>query len=424
MAKVLTRLIPLMALAIIMILALACAQEKTGPANNQEAPASGNTTQPSVSTTEPEARSEPAPAPTPTPTVEMPIATTIVVRPGGVLDSLRSSATTEQPKPLPQVTAAPAPPQEQEVTNAAPQAMEDSYHIEYILRLLALDLAYDFWFVDLESIAADPGLAPLFQNLVETWSGWNGDLSEEISLTLEDAAFAVSLPTGSVYLGGIADVEGLRETLISKDYQREEIQGVGYWAHPSENRETFTFFPNNVVLVTGNAAATTTFLEAAACFISNDWCWNPDAWEWYREPQIRESRLDMGSMDDFGSEIRNSLVFHFDGFNSNQYALAKASTTGDLRVKSLQGVPDDGSVSQKEAEALAIITTWTNLSGEITKSLITEGSEQSSIDLLEASIEECTDPQLERSEKTVTATRVCRADSISLKTANFFLRVR
>ena len=56
MAKVLTRLIPLMALAIIMTLALACAQEETGPANNQEAPASGNTTQISVPTTEPEAR--------------------------------------------------------------------------------------------------------------------------------------------------------------------------------------------------------------------------------------------------------------------------------------------------------------------------------------------------------------------------------
>ena len=126
-------------------------------------------------------------------------------------------------------------------------------------------------------------------------------------------------------------------------------------------------------------------------------------------------------MDDFGSEISNSLVFHFDGFNSNQYTLAKASTTGDLKVKSLQGVPDDGSVSQEEAGALAIITTWTNLSEEITRALM---SEDSSIDLSEASIEECTDPQLERSEKTVTATRVCRADSISLKTANFFLRVR
>ena len=421
MTKVSTRWIPLLALAIIMILALACAQEETGPANNQEVPASGNTTQISVPTTEPEARAEPGPAPTPTPAVEAPIATTIVVRPGGVLDNLQSSATTEQPNPLPQVTAAPAPSQEQEVTTAAPQAMEDSDHIEYILRLLALDLAYDFWFVDLESIAADPGLAPLFQNLVETWSAWNGDWSEELSLTLEDAAFAVSLPTGSVYLGGIADVEGLRETLISKGYQREEIQEVGYWAHPSENRQTFTFLPNNVLLVTGNAARTTTFLEEAACFISNDWCWNPDAWEWYREPQIRESRWDMGSMDDFGSEISNSLVFHFDGFNSNQYTLAKASTTGDLKVKSLQGVPDDGSVSQEEAGALAIITTWTNLSEEITRALM---SEDSSIDLSEASIEECTDPQLERSEKTVTATRVCRADSISLKTANFFLRVR
>ena len=111
--------------------------------------------------------------------------------------------------------------------------MEDSDHIEYILRLLALDDAYEFWFVDLESIAADPELAPLFQNLVDTWSGWNGDWSEEFGLTFEDAAFAVSLPGESVYLGGIADVEGLRETLVGKGYQREEIEGVGYWAHPS-----------------------------------------------------------------------------------------------------------------------------------------------------------------------------------------------
>ena len=175
---------------------------ETGPANNQEAPASGDTTQPSVPTTEPEARAEPAPAPTPTPALEVPIATTIVVRPGGVLDNLQSSDITGQPKPLPQVTAAPAPPQEQEVTTDTPQAMEDSDQIEYILRLLALDDAYEFWFVDLESIAADPELAPLFQNLVDTWSGWNGDWSEEFGLTLEDAAFAVSLPGGSVYLGG------------------------------------------------------------------------------------------------------------------------------------------------------------------------------------------------------------------------------
>ena len=403
-----------MLLAIIMTLAMACAQEETGPANNQEAPASGDTTQPSVPTTEPEARAEPAPAPTPTPALEVPIATTIVVRPGGVLDNLQSSDITGQPKPLPQVTAAPAPPQEQEVTTDTPQAMEDSDHIEYILRLLALDDAYEFWFVDLESIAADPELAPLFQNLVDTWSGWNGDWSEEFGLTLEDAAFAVSLPGGSVYLGGIADVEGLRETLVGKGYQREEIEGVGYWAHPSGEGENFTFLAHNVVLVNGH----TYFLEVAGCFISNDWCWNPDAWEWYRDYQIKDSGLDMGSMEDFGSEIRNSLVFHFDGSDSNQYTLAKASATGDLTVKSIQGVPDDGSVSQEEAKALAVIKTWTNLSEEITRALM---SQESSIDLSETSIEECTDPELDRSGRTMIATRVCRSDSIDLRYANFFL---
>ena len=406
----------LLVMTLPLTLALACAQEETGPANNQEAPASGGATQPSVPTTEPEARAEPAPAPTPTPALEAPIATTIVVRPGGVLDNLQIPATTEQPKPLPQVTAAPAPPQEQEVTTAAPQAMEDSDHIEYILRLLAAGDVYDFWFVDLESIAAEPDLAPLLQNLLDTWSGWNGDWSEEFGLTLEDAAFAVSLPGGAVYLGGIADVEGLRETLVGKGYQREEIEEVGYWAHPSENRKNFTFLAHNVVLVNGNANSY--FLEVAGCIITYDWCWDEENWQRYRDRLMTESALDIGSMDDFGSQIRNSLVFHFNTFDSNQYTLAKASTTEDLTVKSIQGVPDDGSIPQEEAGALAIITTWTNLSEEITRALM---SEDSSIDLSEASIEECTDPQLEQSGSRMVATRVCRSDSIDLRYANYFL---
>ena len=345
------------------------------------------------------------PAPTPTPALEAPIATTIVVRPGGIFDNLQSSATTEQPKPLPQVTAAPAPPQEQELTTAAPQAMEDSGHIEYMLRLLALDHAYEFWFVDLESIAADPELAPLLQNLVDTWNVWNKDSSEEFGLTLQDAAFAVSLPGQAVFFGGIADVEGLRETLVSKGYEREEVQGVGYWTNPSGEGSSLMFLAHNVVLVPG----TTSFLEDAGCFISDDSCWRDGEWQRYRNEM--DSALDIGSMDDLVSEIRSSLLFHFDGFDSQQYTFAKAGTTGGLTVKAIQAFPDED--TQNLAEAMADETSRQKFA-EFMAYRFAIGSTQ---DCIDADLDWSGNPK-------IIATGVCPAESIEFGSANYFLSLR
>ncbi len=110
----------------------------------------------------------------------------------------------------------------------------ESDHVEYLVRLLALYDAHEFWFVDLASISADPELAPLLQNLVDTWNLWNEDSSNELGLTLQDAAFAVSMPSVGVYLVGIEDVEGLRETMADLGYQRKETAGVVYWVHSSQ----------------------------------------------------------------------------------------------------------------------------------------------------------------------------------------------
>ena len=301
----------------------------------------------------------------------------------------------------PDVTSVPEP----DVTTDTPQAMEESDHVEYMVRLLALGDVREFWFVDLESIAADPELAPLLQNLVDTWNVWNKDSSEEFGLTLQDAAFAVSLPGQALFFGGIADVEGLRETLVAKGYEREEVQGVGYWTNPSGEGSPLMFLAHNVVLVPG----TTSFLEDAGCFISDDSCWREGEWQRYRNEM--DSALDIGSMDDLVSEIRSGLVFHFDGFDSQQYTFAKAGTTGGLTVKAIQVFPDED--AQKLAEAMADETTRQKLA-EFMAYLFAIGSTQ---DCIDADLDWSGNPK-------IIATGVCPAESFEFGTANYFLSLR
>ena len=105
----------------------------------------------------------------------------------------------------------------------------ESEDIEFMVRLLAKGNVPDYWFLDLASIRTDPELAPLSQNLTETWNGWNQDSSDEFGVTLHDAKYAVSLPGRAVFLGGIEDVEGLRETVAGLGYQQQEITDGVYW---------------------------------------------------------------------------------------------------------------------------------------------------------------------------------------------------
>ena len=98
------------------------------------------------------------------------------------------------------------PPEQAGPTSDGNGPSTQSEDIEYMVRLLAKADVREYWFLHLASIRSDPELAPLSQNLTETWNGWNQDSSDEFGLTLRDAAFAVSIPGDTVLLGGIEDV--------------------------------------------------------------------------------------------------------------------------------------------------------------------------------------------------------------------------
>ena len=93
-------------------------------------------------------------------------------------------------------------------TNDGNNRSTQSEDVVFMVRLLAKGDVRQYWFLDLASIRSDSGLAPLSQNLTDTWNGWNQDSSDEFGVTLQDADFAVSLPSNAVFLGGIEDIEG------------------------------------------------------------------------------------------------------------------------------------------------------------------------------------------------------------------------
>ena len=297
------------------------------------------------------------------------------------------------------------------------QSMDsESDHIEYMVKLLALDLVYDFWFLDLASISADPELALLSQNLTDTWNGWNQDSSDEFGLTLQDAAFAVSLPGKAVFLGGIEDVEGLRETVAGLGYQEQESNGVVYWVEPSQEGEkwdSFTILPNGVVMIMEGDPDY--FLEGQqGIFIKyGSSYWDEDR-DWQRYLNSLDSELDIGLIDDVVSDIRNSLMVHFEYGQDTQSAWTKAGA-GTVRLKIITGFPDDDSAKLAETEARE------NLSELRAEAERAETEEQQA---MAEDLSACPVLEADRSGRELTFTLVCRTDYFDFRFANYLLSVR
>ena len=225
------------------------------------------------------------------------------------------------------------------------RAQSEADPIEYIVRFLAWSDASEYWFVDLASISADADLAPMLQNLTDTCDGWNENSSTVINLTIQDADFVVSLPAEGVFLGGIEDPEGVQETLAGSGYQRKETEAAVYWVNSSQKWQSVTFLPNGLVWVSGHDQ--TGYLEEQSENIS----YLGESWfeiDWERYLDILDSPLEVGSMDDVVSNIRDSLIFHFDGYQGAQLTFSKAGAQ-DVKQEWIRGFEDEESANRVEA---------------------------------------------------------------------------
>ncbi len=295
--------------------------------------------------------------------------------------------------------------------------------IEYMVRLLAKGDVREYWFLHLASIRSDPELAPLSQNLTDTWSGWNQDSSDEFGLTLQDATFAVSLPGDAVFLGGIKDVDGLRETVADLGYQQQEERRVAYWINPDQSWEAFIFLPNGVVMIMNREPSY--FLPGVSGFI-NHGVWNEDSdWQRYLDGisvgRGDSAPLDIGSIDDVVSDIRNSLMFHFD-YGSDR--LSKWAKSGGDKLKETRtgAFPDDDSAKLAETEFRAGLS---QLRADVERAEKDKQGEETDEERYQRDyLSACTDQEADRSGKELTVTQVCRTDWFDFRFANYLLSVR
>ena len=295
--------------------------------------------------------------------------------------------------------------------------------IEYMVRLLAKGNVHDYWFLDLASIRTDPELAPLSQNLTETWNGWNQDISDEFGVTLQDAAFAVSLPGEAVFLGGIEDVEGLRETVAGLGYQQQETTDGVYWINPDQKWESFTLLPNGVVMIMKGDPE---FFLRTGVNLREHGSWDEDRdWQRYLDGLLRllgdDPSLDIGSSDDIVSDIRNSLMFHFDYLDYTQSMWAKvgADTLKETRTRAfpdedsakLFGTASKEALSKRRADAE---------NAEKDK----QGEETDEERYWREYLAACTDLDDDRSGNELTVTQVCRTDWFDFRYADYLLNVK
>ncbi len=313
-------------------------------------------------------------------------------------------------------------PEQVATTNDGNTQSTQSEDVVFMLRLLAKGEVREYWFLDLASIRADSGLAPLSQNLTDTWNLWNQDSSDAVGLTLQDAAFAVSLPREAVFLGGIEDVEGLRETVAGLGYQQQEERGVAYWVNPDQQWESFIFLPNGVVMI--HAGDPSYFLQGASNFI-NYGSWDEDRdWQRYLDA-LRGARgdsalLEIGSANDVVSDIQDSLMFHFDYNYDRKSMWAKA---GDETVKETRigSFSDDDTAKLEETEAKEELS---QLRAEAERAETAEQGEETAEERsMREYLSACTDQEIDRSGNELTGTQVCRTDWFDFRYANYLLRL-
>ena len=371
-----------------------------------------------------------APASEPSASGSAPQPTTLAVMPGPTQpDPASSSQSTEQTSEQAglanassQATEEPEPDTSgNETTKQSTPQSSESDHVDYMVRLLAMGHVGEWWFLDLATISTDPELTPLHQNLTETWNQWNQDNSDTFGISFQDAAFAVSLPGDAVFLGGIEDVEGLRETVAGSGYQKQEIAGAAYWVNPDQDWQGFTFLPNGVVMIMDQDPGY--FVQDVSDFIDYEF-WDEDLyWQSYVDylhggPGDRA--LEIGSTDDVVAEIRNSLVFYFE-HGERSFSLAKAGA-GTLRQKQIGGFPDEESAKLEEIEFKERLAQLrASVEGAGTENPGEETAEQR---LIREYLSACANQEVHRSGKVLTSTQVCRTDYIDLRFANYLLALQ
>ncbi len=325
---------------------------------------------------------------------------------------------TRQPTPANGGDSQPAP-------QSIPQNSETE-HIIYMVKLLAEADVNDYWFLDLASIRADPDLAPLAENLADTWNGWNEASSDEVGLTLHDAAFAVSLPGGAIFLGGIEDLEGLRETVAGLGYEQRDVKEVVYWVYPDQEYEkwgSLTFLPNGIVMIMGGEPDY--FLEDVINLVKYGVWDEDDDWQRYVD-RLRGNReesetLDIGSIDDVVSVIDDSLMFHLDYSNDIQSMWTREGS-GTIKEVRILSYPDDDSAKEAEAETKegqALMIAEAERVAEKPKAEAT-AEERYMLEYLSA----CGDHQIIRNGKELALTQVCRVDWFDFRYANYLLSAR
>ena len=147
--------------------------------------------------------------------------------------------------------------------------------------------------------------------------------------------------------------------------------------------------------------------------------WDEDrAWQRYLDgirggPGVN-APLDIGSIDDVVSDIRNSLMFHFEYADDGQSMWAKAGAD-TLRETRTGAFPDEDSAKLAETETREGLSKL----GADAESAETD-EERYRREYLAA----CTDQDADRSGEELTVTQVCRTDWFDFRYAHYLLSVQ
>ena len=114
------------------------------------------------------------------------------------------------------------------------------------MRMLSDD-AEGIVYLDVSAIEDDNDLRDMRRSAESDWDFDSYDLDLR---DLDYVAFSEEDGGGDVYLlGGVDDLDDLRDELDDRDYDDDEIDGVEVWVDSSSTWEAFAFLPGNAVLI-------------------------------------------------------------------------------------------------------------------------------------------------------------------------------
>ncbi len=106
-------------------------------------------------------------------------------------------------------------------------------------------------YMDTAEIFGDDDLRDVQRTIESSWSGISG-LEDDFDLDIDDlalVAFGYADGGGRLFLlGGIEDLDDLRDELDDRDYDDDEIEGEEVWINDEERWEAFAFLDNAVLI--------------------------------------------------------------------------------------------------------------------------------------------------------------------------------